>query len=86
MPCKRLCSNFHRRRRRVPCVPLFVYDVQPQGTWMGWIQTFGSLGRVTFPLITKIFSVPFAFFLSSLGCGIAILALLIYMKLVKMTM
>jgi hypothetical protein len=59
---------------------------QPQGTWMGWIQTFGSLGRVAFPLVTKIFSVSFAFFLSSLGCGIAIIALLIYMKLAKMAL
>jgi hypothetical protein len=53
---------------------------------MGWIQTFGSLGRVTFPLITKLVSVSFAFFLSSLGCGMAILLLVIYMRLVKMTM
>jgi MFS family permease len=63
-----------------------ILGTRPQGTWMGWIQTFGSLGRVTFPLIAKMFGVPFAFFLSSMGCGIAIVALVIYMRLVKMTM
>ena len=60
--------------------------IQPQGTWMGWIQTFGSLGRVTFPLITKVFSIGFAFGLSMMGCLIAIVLLLVYMKLVKKTM
>lgn len=53
---------------------------------MGWIQTFGSLGRVTFPLITKVFSVSFAFFLSTMGCAIAIILLIVYMRLVKLTM
>lgn len=53
---------------------------------MGWIQTFGSLGRVTFPLITKVFSIGFAFGLSMMGCLIAIVLLLIYMRLVKKTM
>lgn len=53
---------------------------------MGWIQTFGSLGRVTFPLITKVSSIGFAFGLSMMSCLVAIILLIIYIKLVKKTM
>lgn len=60
-----------------------ILGAKPQGTWMGWIQLFGSLGRVTFPFITKVASINFAFALSSALCATAISLLLAYMKLVQ---